>query len=145
MIVSIPVNTKHLYNIYTMLIQRVGTALYKCYTNVLCLLGCSTVLDSVDSLLFMSNGITWIWIILCRLIFRIPHCVCVWYTECLCTMPNIREYVNMLTCVNCFMTKRPSSSSALVKHWLSTGPTSEKLSECYDNISPPYPAIFVGS
>ena len=39
---SIPANTKYLYNICTMLDQRrrrVPT-LYKCYTNVLCLLGC---------------------------------------------------------------------------------------------------------
>ena len=36
-------NTKHLYNIYTMLDQRhvfdVGPTLYKCDTNALCLLG----------------------------------------------------------------------------------------------------------
>ena len=35
--ISFPANTKQLYNIYTMLDQR--TTLYKCYTNVLCLLG----------------------------------------------------------------------------------------------------------
>ena len=36
-----PANTKHLYNIYAMLDQceDVGPTLYKCYRNVLCLLG----------------------------------------------------------------------------------------------------------
>ena len=33
-----PVNTKHLYNIYTTT-AKVGPTLYKCYTNVFCLLG----------------------------------------------------------------------------------------------------------
>ena len=39
----IPVNTKHLCNICTMLanVEDAGPTLYKCYTNVLCLLGCS--------------------------------------------------------------------------------------------------------
>ena len=36
-----PANTKHLYNICTMLanVGDVGSTLYECYTNVLCLLG----------------------------------------------------------------------------------------------------------
>ena len=34
----IPANTKRLFDIYTML-EDVGSTLYKCYTNVLCLLG----------------------------------------------------------------------------------------------------------
>ena len=34
-----PASTTHLYNIYTMLDEDVGPTLYKCYTNVLCLLG----------------------------------------------------------------------------------------------------------
>ena len=39
-----PVNTKHLYNICTMLdnVEDVGPTLYKCYTTVLCLLGRDT-------------------------------------------------------------------------------------------------------
>ena len=42
-----PTNTKHLYNIFTMLVNvfDVDRALYKCYTNVLCLLAsCSYLL-----------------------------------------------------------------------------------------------------
>ena len=47
LLVHNPVNTKHLYNIYTMLDQR--PTLYKCYTNALCLLGCARVILSVRS------------------------------------------------------------------------------------------------
>ena len=36
---SFPAKTKHLYNIYTTSAQRLRPTLYKCYTNVLCLLG----------------------------------------------------------------------------------------------------------
>ena len=40
-ITNYPADTKHLYTIYTMSVQRqdVGQTLYKCNTNVLCLLG----------------------------------------------------------------------------------------------------------
>ena len=43
---SIPANTKHLYDMCIMLVQRRRrwATLYKCYTNVLCLLGWSFVL-----------------------------------------------------------------------------------------------------
>ena len=50
-----PANTKHLYKICTLLDQRhalklskgVGRTLYKCYTNVLCLLGRPTYRHNV--------------------------------------------------------------------------------------------------
>ena len=35
---AFPANTKHLYNMCTTPAQRLRPALYKCYTNVLCLL-----------------------------------------------------------------------------------------------------------
>ena len=46
-----PVNTKHLYNIYTTTAKviEVGPTLYKCYTNVFCLLGHGFTFDVITA------------------------------------------------------------------------------------------------
>ena len=52
--ICIQANTKHFYNIDRMM-DHVGPTLNKCYTNVLCLLGCIFVVHCISFSVFIFD------------------------------------------------------------------------------------------